>query len=102
MARRRRDVAGAAGDVAGQVGAGVAGAVDQGVAGVAVGRDRGEADGAVLVGQVVRLLDDHGALRAGVADAPVDVGHLQGDVDDAVAVAAVVVEQRAARVDARP
>ena len=61
---------------------------------------RGEAHGAVLVGDVVRLLQDGRALRAGVRDAPVDVGHLERDVDDAVAVPAVVVEQRAGRVDA--
>jgi hypothetical protein len=47
----------------------------------------------------VRLLDDGGALAAGVVDAAVDVGHLERDVDDAVAVAPVVVEQRAGRVD---
>jgi hypothetical protein len=34
-----------------------------------------------------------------VADAAVDVGHLEGDVDDPVAVAAVVVDDRACRVD---
>ena len=40
--------------------------------------------------------------RAGGArlgDAPVDVGHLEGDVDDAVAVPAVVLDQRAVGVD---
>ena len=44
---------------------------------------------------VVRLDQDGGAQRAGVRDALVDVGHLEREVDDAVAVAAVVVEQRA-------
>jgi hypothetical protein len=53
----------------------------------------------VLVGDVVRLLQDRRALRPRVGDAAVDVGHLEGDVDDPVAVAAVVVEHRAARVD---
>ena len=56
-------------------------------------------DGAVLVGDVLGLLDDRGAHGAGVLDAAVDVGHLQGDVDDAVAVRAVVVEQGAVRGD---
>ena len=56
---------------------------------------------AVLVGHVVRLA--RGPWRPGAArvgDAAVDVGHLQRDVDDAVAVGAVMVEQRAVRVDA--
>ena len=70
------------------------------MAGVAVGGDGGQADGAVLVGQVVRFLDDRRALCTGAGDAPVHVGHLQGDVDDAVTVAPVVVQQRARRVDA--
>ena len=59
-------------------------------------------DGAVLVGDVVGLLDDGGAHGAGVLDAAVDVGHLQGDVDDAVAVRPVVVEQGAVRARPRP
>ncbi len=70
------------------------------MAGVAVRRDRGDAYGAVLVGQVVRLLEDRRALGAGVLDADVDVGHLEGDVGDAVAVDAVVVEHEAVGVDA--
>ena len=40
----------------------------------------------MLVGLVVRLVQDPGTLGAGVADAPVDVGHLEADVDHAVAV----------------
>jgi hypothetical protein len=51
--------------------------------------------GAVLVGHVVRLVEDRGAHGPGVVDALVDVGHLDRDVDDAVAVLAVVVERRA-------
>ena len=54
----------------------------------------------MLVGQIMRFLDDSGALCAGSGDAPVDVGHLQGDVDDAVTVAPVMVQQRALQVDA--
>ena len=62
---------------------------------LAVGGDRGDPDGAELVGLVVRL-DQHGrALRAGVRDAEVDVEDLQGQVDHAVAVPAVLVQQRA-------
>ena len=93
------DEAGGALDVAGQVDAGVAGAVDEGVTGVAVRRDGADPHGAVLVGDVLGLLDDRGAHGAGVLDAPVDVGHLQGDVDDAVTVLPVVVEQGALRRD---
>ena len=94
----RAHVRRAADDVAGQVGPGVAGAVDEGVPGFAVGGDGRDPHRAVLVGEVMRLVDDRRALRPRVGDAAVDVGHLQGDVDDAVAVAAVVVEQCAARV----
>ena len=46
----------------------------------------------MLVGLVVRLDQDRRAHRAGVVDAAVDVGDLDRQVDDAVAVAAVVVE----------
>ena len=87
-------------DVARQVEPGVARAVDQRVHGVAVRRDGRDADGAVLVGDVGRLLHHPGAGGAGVRDAPVDVGHLERDVGDAVAVRPVVVEQRAVRGDA--
>ena len=48
-------------------------------------------DRAVLVRHVVRLLEHGRALRARVGDALVDVGHLEGQVDHAVAVRAVVV-----------
>ncbi|GAB3871294.1 hypothetical protein GCM10029964_007350 [Kibdelosporangium lantanae] len=47
----------------------------------------------MFVGDVVRLLQDGRALRAGVRHALVDVADLQGQVDHAVAVPAVVVEQ---------
>lgn len=96
----RADDAALARFVTGQVDAGVLRPVDQRVAGLAIGRDRGDAHGAVLVGDVVRLLEDGGALRAGVLDAPVDVGDLEREVDHAVAVAAVVVEQRGVGPDA--
>ena len=55
----------------------------------------------MLVAEVVRLVEDRGALRAGVRDAPVDVGHLEREVDDAVAVPAVVVGVAAGRVRPR-
>ena len=93
------DPAALGGDVAGQVGAVVPRAVDQGVPGLAVRRDGGDPDRAVLVGDVLGLAD-HG--RAGpdrLGDAAVHVGHLEGDVDDAVAVPAVVLDQRAVGVD---
>ena len=48
---------------------------------------------------VVRLVQDRRALAAGVPDAAVDIGHLEGDVDDAVTVATVVIGERAGRVD---
>ena len=54
----------------------------------------------MLVGDVVRLDEDRRAGRAGVLDALVDVGHLEGEVDDAVAVPAVVVESGLSGVDA--
>ena len=87
------------GDVAGQVGAVVAAAVDERVDGLAVRRDRGDPHGAVLVGDVLGLAHDRRAGPAGLGDALVDVGDLERDVDDAVAVAAVVVGQRAVGVD---
>src|SRR5690606_22953562 len=88
-----------AGDVAGEVRTRVAAAVDERVASLAVRRDGGSAHGAVFVAHVVRLLQHRGALRAGVGDAGVDVGYVEGQVDDAVAMLAMVVEQRARRVD---
>lgn len=66
--------------------------------GLAVGGDRGETHRAVLVADLVRLLEHRRALGPGVRDALVDVGHLQRDVDDAVAVPAVVVDERAVRI----
>ncbi|UMG94252.1 hypothetical protein [Nocardioides sp. TF02-7] len=51
----------------------------------------------MLVADLVRLLEDGGALGAGVLDAAVDVGHLERDVDDAVAVPGVVPDERALR-----
>ncbi len=88
------------GDVPGQVGAVVLRPVDQRVPRLAVGGDRGHAHGAVVVGDVVRLVEDPRAHRPGVLDALVDVGHLQRQVDHAVAVLAVVVEDRAVGGDA--
>jgi non-specific serine/threonine protein kinase len=85
--------------VPGEVGAVVAGAVDQRVRGVAVGLDGGGAHRAVGVGGVVRLGHDLGARRAGVGDALVHVGHLERHVEHAVAVPAVVVGNRAVRAD---
>jgi hypothetical protein len=70
------------------------------VARLPVGGDRGHPDGAVLVADVVRLLDHPCTLDAGVRDAAVDVRDLQRDVDDSVAVLAVVVQQRALGVNA--
>jgi hypothetical protein len=53
---------------------------------------------AIAASRTVPFLDDRRALRPRVRDAPVDVGHRERDVEDAVAVPAVVVGQRAGRV----
>ena len=89
--------------VARQVGAGVARAGDlalhQRVAGLPVGRDGRDAHGPVLVRQVVRFFQDRGTGALGLRDAPIDIGHLQRDVDDAVAVAGVMRHQGAVGAD---
>lgn len=94
---------GAGRDVAGQVRTGVADSVDlaldEGVAGVAVGADGGDADGAVLVADRLRLLEDPGSGGAGLLDALVDVRDLEGDVDDTVPVLGMVLDERAVRGD---
>ena len=82
-----------------KVGARVARPVDQGVPGLAVGGDRREPDGAIVVGLVVRFVEDRGALAAGMLDALVDVRDFQRQVHDPVAVAVVVVELLAVRSD---
>lgn len=74
------------GDVAGQVRALVAGALDQGVAGLAVRGDRGEHDGAVLILDLVRLVEAEGAVLDRVRVGRAGVRDLDGQVDDAVAV----------------
>ena len=78
-------------DVAGQVDAVIAGTVHEGVAGVSVCRDGTHSDGAVLVGKVLRLLQDRGPGRARRRDTPVDIRYFEGDVGDTIAVDAVVV-----------
>ncbi len=83
------------GDVAREIGAVVPRPVDQGVPGLAVRRDGGDPDGAVLVGDVLRLAYDARAGLAGLGDAAVDVGDLERDVGDPVTVTAVVVGQLA-------
>jgi predicted ATPase/DNA-binding CsgD family transcriptional regulator len=89
----------AAGDVARQVGAVIAAAVDERVDGVAVGLDGGGADRAVCVGLVVGRGQHGRAGLRGVGDALVDVGYFKCDVDDAVAVPAVMVRDRTVRAD---
>src|SRR6478752_5383976 len=69
--------------------------LDEGVSRVAVGGDGSGADGPVLVGLVVRLLEHGRAGPPGLGDAPVHVRNLEGDVDDTVAVLAVVVRVQA-------
>ena len=53
----------------------------------------------VLVADRLGLLEDGGAGAAGLLDAAVDVGHLEGDVDDPVTVGGVVGDERAVRAD---
>ena len=73
-------------DVAGEVRALVAGAVDEGVHDVAVGPDRGEPDLAELVLRPVRLDDPARAALHRLAVGLARVGHAQRDVLHAVAV----------------
>jgi hypothetical protein len=97
--RRRRVDGAVTRHVPGQVGAVVAGAVYQRVRGVAVGLDACGTHRAVLVADIVRLLHDRGAGRAGVRHALVHVRHLERHVEHAVAVLAVMVGDRAVRAD---
>jgi hypothetical protein len=102
----------AAGDVArriaGEERAAVAAAIDEGVQRLAVGRDRGEPDRAVLVAELVRL--GHAARAAGgrLAVGVVDVGDAQRDHLHALAVAGdvpadlVIRDQRAGEHDPDP
>ena len=53
----------------------------------------------MLVGDVLGLAHDAGAGGLGLGDALVDVGHLEGDVDDAVTVLGVVRDERAVGAD---
>ena len=96
---RRRSTIGPRATKPGRNGAGVAGAVDQRVPGVAVGGDGGHPDRAVLVADLVRLLQAGGALRDGVRVRGVDVRHLEREVDDAVAVAGHVLGAVGVRAD---
>jgi len=79
-------------DVAGQINAPITGPVDQGVSRVAVRGDGGCPHCAVIVADVVRLLEDGGSSGSSVRDAPVDVRHFEGEVDHSVTVAPMVVE----------
>ena len=74
------------GVVAGEEGAGVAGAVDEGVDGVAVGGDAGGGDAAVVVGGVGGLLDAAGAAGGGLVPGLAGIVDPEGDGADAVAV----------------
>ncbi len=86
--------------VAGQIRAGVARAVDERVPRLPVRRDGCEPHRAVLVGDVVRLVEYRCAAPARVIDALLDVGYLQRDVDDPpVTVQPVTFGDRAVRID---
>ena len=83
--------------VARQERAAVAGAVDEAVDRLAVGRDVGHADLAVVVLERLRRRDALGAAGGGLAVGDVDVGDRQRDDLHAVAVAAVVLGDRVVR-----
>ena len=89
------DEAGGPLDIARQVRAVILRAVHEGMPGVTVRGDGTHPDRPMLVGDVLRLLQDPCAGGPCLLDAPVHVGHLEGDVDDAVAVDAVVIQQGA-------
>src|SRR6476646_227132 len=74
--------------IAGQVGAGVVLAIDEGVDDVAVDRDRGELDASELVLDPMRLGDPAGSALDGGAVGVVGARHLERDVAGAVAVTA--------------
>ena len=76
-------------DVAGQVRAGVVGAADEGVHDVAVGRDRGELDAAVLVLEPLGLAHAARSTLDGHSERLARVRNADRDVADAVAVGAV-------------
>ena len=82
-------------DVTGQVRTVVTRAVDEGVPRVAIGRDRCDTHRAVLVAEVVRFVDNRCADLARMRHAPVDIGDLERDVADAVAVLGQAREQGA-------
>lgn len=89
------------GDEARQVGAGVVLALHERVAGLAVGGDRGQHDRAVLVLDLVRLVQAARAVLDGVGVGGAGVRDLDGEVDDAVAVLGHVLGQEAAAVRGR-
>ena len=72
--------------VAGEEGAGVVGAVDEGVDGVAVGGDAGGGDAAVVVGELGGLLDAACSAAGGLEPGLAGVVDPEGDGADAVAV----------------
>src|SRR5216683_1461713 len=74
------------GAVAGEEGAGVVGAIDEGVDGVAVGGDAGGGDGAVVVGEGGGLLDTAGSAAGGLDPCLAGVVDPEGYGADAVAV----------------
>ena len=93
------EVAGSLRDVARQIGTAVARPVDERVPRLTVGGDGREAHRAVLVALVVGLDEHCRAGPPGLRDAAVDVGHLEGDVDDPVAVGGLVCDERTVGVD---
>ena len=94
-----RGVRGRSCDVGGSVHPVIPRPIHQRVPGVAVGGERGRTERAGGIGLVVRLDQDRRTHPAGVPHAPVDVGHLQADVQHAVPVPAMVVVEFAVRVD---
>src|SRR5699024_11183715 len=68
----------------GKVGAAVPAAIHEAMTRFAVGGNGTDANGAVVVTDIVRSLQDRGALAPRVFDTRVDVGYFQGNIYDAV------------------
>src|SRR5690625_2039603 len=66
----------------------------------AVGGDGTDANGAIVVADIVRFFQDRGALGPRVCDTRVDAGYFQGNIDDAIAVSAMMIEDGTVRIDA--
>src|SRR5699024_2260727 len=86
--------------IPGKVGAAVPAAIHEAMTRFAVGGNGTDANGAVVVTDIVRFFQDRGALGPRVFDTRVDVGYFQGNIDDGVAVGAMMIEDGTVRIDA--